>query len=209
MALRKAVPAFAVLALSAALLCAPDAAAQTAAELERILALPAVSYGDAAWAVLGAAGTALPENSPAGAYRFAADSGWLPKKAAAEESATLGGVSLLIMRAFNIRGGLMYALFPGPRSAYRELAYIRLIQGRAYSTMRVSGERLLRILGRALEYAGDTAALPPVSATGIPPQVREEQERGAAIIHMAADRPATPGRRAEAALPDKGSGRNG
>jgi outer membrane protein OmpA-like peptidoglycan-associated protein len=157
---------FALLLLSAILLPAPNAAAQTAAELERVLALPVVSYGDAAWVVLGAAGTALPaaaEDSPDGAYRFAADNNWLPQKAAPETPATLGGLSLLIMKALNINGGLMYTLFPGPRSGYRELTYRKIIQGRAYSSMIVSGPRLLRILSRALEYSGDTAALPAAS----------------------------------------------
>jgi hypothetical protein len=64
---------FVLLVLSAALLAPPGADAQTAAELERVLALSAVSCGDAAWFILNAAGTALPENSAAGAYRFAAD----------------------------------------------------------------------------------------------------------------------------------------
>ncbi|MDR1352414.1 MAG: hypothetical protein LBK05_03935 [Treponema sp.] len=145
-----------IFAFSAALL-----PAQTAAELERILAVPEVNYGDAAWLVLNAAGAA--ESSPGGAYRFAADSKWLPKKAAAEAPATLGGVSLLIMKAFSIKGGLMYTLFPGPRYSYREMVHRALIQGRAYSALTVSGERLLRIINRALEYTGDTA-LPSVPA---------------------------------------------
>jgi hypothetical protein len=147
---------------TAVLLSARTAAAQTAEELERVLALPVVSYADTAWFILNAAGTALPEaaeNSADGAYRFAADSRWLPKKAAAEEAATLGGLSLLIMKALHIKGGFMYTLFPGPRYGYRELAYRKIIRGRAYSAMTVSGERLLRILSRALDYSGDTAAL--------------------------------------------------
>jgi hypothetical protein len=158
----------ALLLLSAALLPAPSAVAQTAAALERVLALPAVSYGDAAWVVLNAAGTALPEAAEAslenpgefsegGAYRFAEDNKWLSKKAAPDTPVTLGGVSFLIMKALNMKGGFMYILFPGPRYAYRELAYRKIITGRAYSTMTVSGERLLRILDRTLAYAGDTA----------------------------------------------------
>jgi hypothetical protein len=149
----------AVFALSVILFSAQIAAAQTAAELERVLALPAVSYGDAAWFVLGAAGTPLPDNSAPGAYRFAADSRWLPKKTALETPLTLGGLSILIMKALNIHGGFMYALFPGPRYAYRELVYRKIIGGRAYSTLPVSGERFFHILSRALEFAGD-AALP-------------------------------------------------
>jgi hypothetical protein len=74
------------------------------------------------------------------------------------------------MKAFNIKGGFMYSLFPGPRYAYRELAYRKIITGRSYSTTRVSGERLLRILNRALAYAGDPSALQAVSPAEAGPE---------------------------------------
>jgi hypothetical protein len=133
--------------------------AQTAAELERILDLPSVSYGDAAWLILSSAGALPPETSTGGAYDFASDNKWLPQKAAPEEAITLGGVSLLIMQSLNLKGGLMFSLFPNPRYSYRELVYRQVIQGHAYSTQKVSGERLLRILSRALEYSGDTETM--------------------------------------------------
>jgi outer membrane protein OmpA-like peptidoglycan-associated protein len=166
---------FAAAQLSAQRAVAQSAVGRTAAELERVLALPVVSYADAAWIVLNAAGTALPEaaeGSAAGAYRFAAEHNWLPKKAAVEKPVTLGGVSLLIMKALNIKGGLMYSLFPGPRYGYRELTYRKIIRGRAYSTMKVSGAQLLRIISRALDYAGDPA-IPPTAElpTAILPSV--------------------------------------
>jgi outer membrane protein OmpA-like peptidoglycan-associated protein len=166
-------------------------AAQTAAELERVLALPAVTYSDAARFVLGAAGLTAAGDSAEAACRFAADNNWLPQKTAEADPVTLGGLSLLVMKALNIKGGFMYALFPGPRYAYRELAYRKIITGRAYSTMTVSGERFLRILNRALEYAGDEA-VPGTEHTAetiaeaprdIPPPVREERERIVEIIH--------------------------
>ncbi|MDR0402945.1 MAG: OmpA family protein [Treponema sp.] len=158
-------------------------AAQTAAELERILALPSLSYGEAAWGVLNAAGA--PEDSSGGAYRVAADSGWLPKNAAEADPVTMDSLSFLVMKALNIKGGLMYALFPGPRYAYRELVYRKIITGRAYSTMTVSGQRFLRILSRALDYAGDAAVTeaPPEIPPEIPAPSREERERIAEIIH--------------------------
>ena len=106
------------LALSAAFL-----PAQTAAELERILDLPAVSYHDAAWVILLSAGAVPPQTSADDAYDFAADNKWLPKKAAADAPVTLGGVSLLIMQSLNLKGGLMFSLFPNPRYGYRELVY--------------------------------------------------------------------------------------
>jgi hypothetical protein len=158
----------AVMVLSTILLSAPGAAAQTAEGLERLLALPIVSYGEAAWLILNAAGVAEDppgnstensgESSEGNAYRFAAYNGWIPKKAIVDTPATLGGVSFLIMKAFNMKGGFMYTVFPCPRYAYRELVYRKIIRGRAYSTMTVSGERLLRILNRTLTYSGDTSA---------------------------------------------------
>jgi outer membrane protein OmpA-like peptidoglycan-associated protein len=81
----------------------------------------------------------------------------------------------------------LYSFFPGPRYAYRELSYRKIITGRAYSTMLVSGERLLRILGRALDYAGDRAAPGPLPeeppASESPAPVQEERERIVEIIH--------------------------
>jgi hypothetical protein len=147
-------------------------AAQTAAELERILALPELSYGEAARFVLGAAGLTAADNSTEAAYHFAMDNNWLPKKAVEADLVTLGGLSLLVMKALDIKGGFMYALFPGPRYAYRELAYRKIITGRAYSTLPVSGERFLRILSRALEYTGDAAAerIPEVSVDNMAEQ---------------------------------------
>jgi hypothetical protein len=137
--------------LSAALL-----SAQTAAELERIIAIPALSYGDAAWLILSSADAAPPGTPADGAFSLAAERGWVPQNAGADTSVTLGGVSYLIMRAFNLKGGILYSAFPGPRYSYRELVYRKVIQGRAYVGLPVSGERLLRILSRALEYAGGT-----------------------------------------------------
>jgi outer membrane protein OmpA-like peptidoglycan-associated protein len=173
------------LVLSAALFPGKTLAAQTASELERILSLPEVTYGDASWFILNAAGIPLVDNSQDGAYRFAADKQWLPKKAEARQPLSLGALSFLVMRAFNIKGGLMYTLFPGPRYAYRELSYRKILSGRAYSTMQVSGERLVRILSRALDYAGDGAAppIPPEKPAALPSHRQEERERMVEHIH--------------------------
>ncbi|AEF86912.1 hypothetical protein TREPR_0578 [Treponema primitia ZAS-2] len=133
----------------------PFAHAQTAAELERILVVDAVSTGDAAWLILSAAGTAPVEISAGEAYGLAKENRWLAKKARSDEAITLGAVSFLIMQSLDLKGGLMYSIFPGPRYAYRELISQNVLQGRSYASLEVSGERLLRILSRALEYAGE------------------------------------------------------
>ena len=73
------------------------------------------------------------------------------------EPVNLGHFSYMIMNAYGIGGGIMYRIFPGPRYALRELRFKKIIQERAYSTMDISGERALRIVGRVLdrEEAGD------------------------------------------------------
>jgi hypothetical protein len=58
------------------------------------------------------------------------------------------------MKAFDLHGGAMYRISSSPRYAYRELLYLRIIQGASDPSQKVSGERLMRILGRALDHAG-------------------------------------------------------
>ena len=131
--------------------------AQTAAELELILDSPAVLYSQAAWFATASVGSdASTENEipPEAAFQEAMAKGWLPKNAAANEPITLGGLSLLMMKAFGIKGGLMYTIAPGPRYAFRSMVSRSLIPGAADPAMKVSGERFLIILGNVLNVAG-------------------------------------------------------
>jgi hypothetical protein len=150
----------AMLALLAALLFLPAfLPAQTAGEMDLLLDTAELSYGQAAWLVLQAA-EALPGAASGGqdraeAFRTARRWGWLPRQARMDDPLPLRDLSLLIMEAFRFRGGLMYSLFHNSRYAHRELVYRQIVQGRTDPVQRVSGERLLLILGRALSYAGD------------------------------------------------------
>jgi hypothetical protein len=117
----------------------------------------AVSYGTAARFILEAAGV-LPEGAgPAAERAFAAarDKGWLPKKAAPGTPAKLEGIALLVMGAFRIKGGIGYTLFHSPHYAYRDMVYRKIIQGRSDPSLNLSGERLLRIIARVLDYTGN------------------------------------------------------
>ncbi|MCF6335422.1 MAG: hypothetical protein L3J12_06750 [Spirochaetales bacterium] len=69
-----------------------------------------------------------------------------------EEAITLGKYSFLLMKAFDIPGGLMYKLFPGSRYAVRELSYLNFIDNDKSPYRTLSGEEVLRILGRVLEW---------------------------------------------------------
>jgi outer membrane protein OmpA-like peptidoglycan-associated protein len=157
---------------------------QTAAEIEGILDTKEITYTQAAYFTLASA-PGTPPTSQAGAFALAR--GWLPKNAEAEGKVRLDGLSLLLMRSFDMPGGgLMYRLFHNARYAYRELKSLGFIEGRVYPGFTVSGEWFLHILGNVLSYAGDAEALeaavlpvpPPV-----PPPVQEEREHIAEIIH--------------------------
>jgi len=121
----------------------------TATEIETLLGTNTVTYAQAARFVLEASDTmttAVHEE----AFSYAQEQGWLPRKVKADDTARLDGVALLLMRSFNLKGGLLYSLDKNPRYAYRELKYMDVIQGRADPGMKVSGEKLLFITGRIL-----------------------------------------------------------
>jgi len=139
------------------LLCFP-LFAQTAAELEELLKTQIVNYGQAARFALEAANAAKLKDHQA-AYSFAADRKWLPRRVQAQDAARLDVISLLLMRSFNAKGGLWYSITKSPHFAYNELVYKDVIQGTAYPSMTVSGERLLFMINRLLALYEDT--LPP------------------------------------------------
>jgi len=125
------------------------AAQSTAQEIEDLLEQRAVTYSQAARFILDAADVASIAD-PVEAFRFAEERNWLPRNSSSGQLARLDGLSLLIMRAFNLRGGVMYTLTGAPRYAYRELVYNGIIQGRATMNMHVSGYELLFIINRVL-----------------------------------------------------------
>jgi hypothetical protein len=130
--------------------------AQTAAELETILGTTSVSCAQAAKFVAASVGSEASTGAvmEKDAFDSAMAKGWLPKKAAAEKPITLAELSFLIMKAFDMKGGMTYAILPGPRYAYRSMISRSFIQGASDPAMTVSGERFLLILGNVLNAAG-------------------------------------------------------
>jgi hypothetical protein len=143
-------------------------AAQTAAELENILATGEVTYSQAAFFILTAAnvmplenaGEPSPDNGDAlEAFTAAKENRWLPSRARAEKPIRLGELSLLIMKAIELKGGIMYSIFPNSRYACRELVYLQIIQSESDPAGRVDGRTFLQILGRMLTHIGEDVAL--------------------------------------------------
>jgi hypothetical protein len=124
--------------------------AQMAERVDALLDSPAVSYDTASRFVLEAAD--LVTGDPA--FSYARERDWLPSGVSGEDAATMGGVSLLVMRAFQLKGGFMYRITHSPRSAYHELVYKKIVPDSSDPALKVSGDELLRIINRILALYG-------------------------------------------------------
>ena len=125
----------------------PLSAQSTADEIESLLETSAVTYAQAARFILQAADVTVTDSRW---FEYAAKKNWLPKNVSANDTARLDGIALLVMRSFNMKGGIMYSILRNPHYAYRELVYQEIIQGRADPAMPVDGGALLYIAGSIL-----------------------------------------------------------
>ena len=126
---------------------------QTSAEIESLLGEAEVSCEQAAYFTLAVALDQPPAASQA-AFALAREKGWLPANAENGSPITFSGLSFLMMKAFDINGGIMYELTGSRRYAYREMKSRGFITGRAYSNLAVSGEQFLQILGNVADEDG-------------------------------------------------------
>ncbi|TVQ37301.1 MAG: hypothetical protein EA384_12540 [Spirochaetaceae bacterium] len=134
------------------LLSAVMGAAQSNEALDDILQSVQASYGQAAYLLLTSDGS-IEEHS---SYEHAAAElqrrlGPVVERHAAD-ALTLGEFALLVQMYHDLPRGLMGRLVRAPRYAVRDLRFLRVVQGRSYPNMRLSGERMVRIMGRVLAW---------------------------------------------------------
>jgi outer membrane protein OmpA-like peptidoglycan-associated protein len=154
-------------------------AAQTADELGAVLDTRKITYHQAARFILAAANV-LPGG--ADAFTLSQGKGWVSRRAGADDPISLGGVSLLIMKAFGLKGSILYSLFPNPRYACRELVYLRIVQGRTDPGGRLDGREFLQILGRVLTHTGEEEAEPQTPLPAEEAAERQQVQSGEAPI---------------------------
>ena len=65
---------------------------------------------------------------------------------------TIGELSLLLMKAFELKGGIMYSLVGGSRYAYREMKHLKLITDFRGASGLVTGEFVVHALGNVIEW---------------------------------------------------------
>ncbi|UCF97358.1 MAG: hypothetical protein JSV89_19615 [Spirochaetaceae bacterium] len=131
---------------------AGESFAQSNELLDTLFEEQTTTLAQAAYLVLTASGRISDDSTPEQAAATLAGQGWNVPERAAEEPLTLGEYSFLLMQAFEMNGGLMYRIFPGPRYAGRELVYLKLIKGNISPYRTFSGEEAIGILSRLLEW---------------------------------------------------------
>jgi len=126
--------------------------AQSNAVIDKLLNEDKADWGKTSYMVLSAAGL-ISENAaiPEVLTKLEKQQWKLPSKES-EDSITLGEYSQMMMKAFNIPGGIMYRILPGPRYAARELDYLKFIDNNKSPYRTLSGEEVLRIMGRVMEW---------------------------------------------------------
>jgi hypothetical protein len=131
---------------------------QTARDMDALLETRILTYGQAVQFAFSAAEILDAAVSAEDAFAEALKRGWIPASSGLMYPVKYDKAAFLLMKAFDLKGGLFYRLFPGPRYAYRELVYRRIIQGPVDSFTTLTGEEFLNILGRILELRENRAA---------------------------------------------------
>ena len=72
-----------------------------------------------------------------------------------ESPITFGNFAFLLCQLFDVRGGVMYGLFPGPRSAFNELWSRGLLPAYARSGGLIGGPDALLVLRRFIQLRGE------------------------------------------------------
>jgi hypothetical protein len=94
-------------------------------------------------------------NSSENVFSFAQEQKLISKNTKIDDYVNFKLLSSFFMKAFNLKGGLMYTITKAPHFAYRELVYKEIIQGRSDPDMKVNGDNFLFILGRVLSFVED------------------------------------------------------
>jgi hypothetical protein len=122
--------------------------------LDKLLDQPQAHFGDVVYMTMVAA-KLLPETAtPQNALDVLQRQNWKIPALPLDAPVQLGTYSYLLMKAFKLKGGILYQLFPGPRYACRELGYMRIVATDVITNRSVSGEEAVRMLGKVMERTG-------------------------------------------------------
>lgn len=128
--------------------------AQSNEFLDELLASEEVNMGQASYLALVASDNIGEDADEARAFDLLLSLGWAPAGAEQDSSISISQFSYILMKAFGVKGGIMYSLFPSPRYAYREMKSRLVIQGRTDPDDKLDAFNAVRMLGRIFDLKG-------------------------------------------------------
>ena len=128
--------------------------AQSNELLDQLLDQPQAHFGDVVYMTMAAAKLVPDTATPEEAIQALQQQNWKIPVLPPEAPVTLGTYSYMLMKAFKLKGGVLYSIFPGPRYACRELGYRKIIDSDVRTFRSVSGEEAVRMLGKVMERQG-------------------------------------------------------
>jgi len=128
--------------------------AQSNSFIDNVLAGSGINAGQAAYLVLVASDNISDDADEARAFELLTQLKWVPEGLTVDRKITHAEYSYILMRAFGVKGGIFYSMFPSTRYAYRELKHLVVIQGSTDPDMPVSGPEAMRMIGRIFDVKG-------------------------------------------------------
>ena len=128
----------------------PGLFGQNASFMDHLLAAKAITGAQASYLVLTAIGAMADTESVEDCLTKAQTLGWVNKQTSNSKAILLADYSYLLMQAFKIKSGLLYALFPGPHYAFREMDFRAIIKN-VGPDQSIAGAEALRILSQVME----------------------------------------------------------
>lgn len=122
--------------------------AQSAQIVDDILKSQEATFGHAAYLILTASDTISGDTDFKTACTYMQEQAMIPSSVTAETKISFKEYAFLLMKAYGIKGGMLYRIYPCPRYAYRDLCFLSVIQGKTDPSQIISGSQMLQIIGR-------------------------------------------------------------
>ena len=124
--------------------------AQSNEVIDALLDQDQAKFDDTLYMIFTASGMLPDSASSEDSFHEFTHQGWGLKEKGLDDPVTADELAHLIMKALDLRGGIMYTIFQNPRYAYKELVYRKVLETGIGSKRIVSGEEVLRVLAKTM-----------------------------------------------------------
>ncbi len=126
--------------------------AQDATFFTTVFETETLTWEQAAFLVMAGSGRVTDTTTSVQAWESLSKTQWYTNIPDRLSPITVGQFSLLLSKAFNVKGGLFFTLFSGERYAYRELVYKRVVPGSADPYALIKGTDAMKMLEKAITF---------------------------------------------------------